>query len=286
MSPNARSVFEKENTYATWDTDYYTPVTEHYYDRQVARMLRDLRVPPGERVLDAGCGPGVHAVRAAKAGFRVHAADFSAVALKEAAARVARAGVASSVTFERADLTALPFPDGAYRAIFSWGVVIHIPEVDRALAELARVLDPGGRLALYVTNGAALDPRLEWFARWLLRRPHPAAERLLLGTRHWYTLHGETLCLWRFDVPALTRRLAELGLVFVRRRAGELSDVQRRAPGPLRALLQRVNNLYARLGLPPQLATANLLIFEKPAVQPGDVLLESRRHEPAVRTPA
>ncbi len=266
MTERARNVFEKEATYATWDDDYYTPITELYYDRQIARMLEDLRVEPGVRVLDAGCGPGVHAIRVARAGFPVHAIDFSGVALKEAAARIERAGVSSSVTLEQADLTALPFPDAAYRAIFSWGVVIHIPEVDRALRELARVLAPGGRLALYVANGAALDPKVEWLARALLRRPQPPSDRLPLGVRRWYTLHGERLCLWGFDIPALTRRLAELGLVAVRRRAGELSDFQRRARGPLRSALQRANNVYARLGLPPQMATANLLVFEKRAL--------------------
>lgn len=263
MERSSREVFEKKETFAKWDADYYTPIAERYYDMAVPAMLRDLGVTPGERVLDAGCGPGVHAIRAAKAGMMVHAIDFSATALEEAAARIARAGVTSSVTIEQADLTALPFGDGSFRAIFSWGVIIHIPEVDRALSELARILTRGGRIALYVLNRSALDPKIESFARFLLRRPPPAQERLALGTRTWFNLDGETLCLWRFDITALTRRMAELGLVLRGRRAGEFSEMQLRFRGPTRAVLQQFNNFYATAGLPARFAIANLLVFEK-----------------------
>jgi SAM-dependent methyltransferase len=261
----ARDVFEKKATFAKWDDDYYTPIAERFYDAAIPAMLTDLGVTPGALVLDAGCGPGVHAIRAAKAGAKVRAIDFSATALAEAAARVERAGVASAVTLEQADLTALPFDDGAFRAIFSWGVIIHIPEVDRALKELARILGVGGRLAFYVLNGSALDPKIERLARTVLGRPQPKEERLALGTRTWFDSGGEMLCLWRFDVDALTRRMAELGLVLRARRAGELSELQRRLRGRPRAMLQRINNVYARAGLPARLATANLLVFERPA---------------------
>jgi SAM-dependent methyltransferase len=245
MSQDRPDVFAKPDTFAGWDVDYYTPIAQRYYDRQVARMLGLLRVPPGGLVLDAGCGPGVHAIRAARAGCRVQAIDISAVALRQAAARVAQAGVAERVTFEQADLTFLPFGDGSYRYIFSWGVLIHIPGVGQALAELARVLASGGRLAMYVLNRAALDPKLEWCIRALRRKPQPDSETLPLGTRTWYVLHGERLCVWRFDTAALRRYLARLGLQCVARWPGVLTEAQRRLRGRPRDALLWLNNLYA-----------------------------------------
>src|SRR5437762_13401015 len=112
MTQGTGDVFAKADTFAGWDDDYYTPVSLRYYDLQFQRLLADLQVAPGATVLDAGCGPGVHAIRAANAGYRVHAIDFSTVALDEARRRVAAAGVADAVTFEQADPTSLPFADG------------------------------------------------------------------------------------------------------------------------------------------------------------------------------
>src|SRR5437016_6333178 len=126
-------VFERRETLDAWDSDYYHPIAERYYDRAIPAMLELLQVEPGALVLDAGCGPGVHAIRAARAGVRVMAVDISGVMLEEARSRVARAGVADAVEFAREDLTRLGFPDASFRCIFSWGVLIHIREIERAL---------------------------------------------------------------------------------------------------------------------------------------------------------
>src|SRR5438270_199859 len=86
------------------------------------------------------------------------------------------------------------------------------PEVfERALDELARVVEPGGRLALYVTNDSALDHRLEAAARALIRRPLRGLEALPLGRGVWYEMHGEPLWVWRIDAAALTRYLEGRG---------------------------------------------------------------------------
>src|SRR6202167_5696798 len=94
-----RAVFEQRATVESWDSDYYHPIAERYYDRAIATMLRLMEVEPGATVLDAGCGPGVHSVRVARAGYRVYAIDVSPAILTEAQTRVAAARAASLVVF-------------------------------------------------------------------------------------------------------------------------------------------------------------------------------------------
>lgn len=258
-----RAVFEERATVQSWDRDYYSPIAESYYDTAIAKMLRLMGVAPGAIVLDAGCGPGVHSMRVARTGCRVCAVDISQAMLKEAQLRVSAAGLSTAIEFRQEDLTRLTFRDGSFRYVFSWGVIIHIHDVDKALDELARVLEPGGTLALYVTNNRCWDQKLESFVRFLLRKPIASRESLRLGQGTWYQMHGQKLWVWQFDIRELERQLDTRGLDLIHRAIGEFSEIQRRVGGPLRWTLLRLNNLCARLNLPPGPAVANLLVFRK-----------------------
>jgi SAM-dependent methyltransferase len=263
MNEPKAAAFELQQTIDAWDSDYYHPIAERYYDRAVPRMLELLGTKPGDTVLDAGCGPGVHTIRAARAGLKVKAIDISEAMLAEARRRVEREGVADSVEFAREDLTHLSFPDGTFRHVFSWGVIIHIRDIERALDELTRIVAPGGRLALYVTNASAWDHKLEAVARFLIRKPLKGLEHLPMGRGIWYDWHGERLWVWQFEARAITRYVESRGMKRVARVGGEFSEIQQRVTGPLRHLLLHGNNLAYRLGLPPGPASANLYVFEK-----------------------
>ena len=257
------AVFERPATIESWDRDYYHPIAERYYDRAIPEMLRLMEVEPGARVLDAGCGPGVHSVRAARAGCRVCAVDISQTMLQEARARIAIAGLASAIEFRQEDLTRLSFPDRSFRYVFSWGVIIHIHDIEKALDELARIIEPGGKLALAVTNRKAWDQKIESLLRFLLRKPLVGRVRLPLGNGNWYEMHGEKIWVWQFDMRELQRQLEVRGFRLTHRVIGEFSEIQRRVEGPLRRMLLRLNNLCYRLKLPPGPAASNLLVFQK-----------------------
>jgi ubiquinone/menaquinone biosynthesis C-methylase UbiE len=258
-----RAVFEQRSTIESWDRDYYHPIAECYYDQAILAMLRIMEVEGNAQVLDAGCGPGVHAIRVARAGNRVCAVDFSETMLQEAQLRVTAAGLTSSVEFREEDLTHLTFPDNSFRYVFSWGVIIHIRDVKKALRELARVIEPGGKLAIYITNRESWDQKLEWLLRLLLHKPVVGRESHQLGNGIWYTMNGQKLWVWQFDIPELEQYLETCGLQTVQRVIGEFTEIQRRVAGPVRRMLLRWNNLCYRFRFPPALAATNLLVFRK-----------------------
>jgi SAM-dependent methyltransferase len=91
------------------------------------------------RVLDAGCGTGVFAERLGRElGAEVHAIDLSARMVALAAQRGVEARVA--------DVQGLPFADGEFDVVVANWVLYHVEDLDKGLAELARVLRPGGAL--------------------------------------------------------------------------------------------------------------------------------------------
>jgi len=113
---------------------------------QRAEVRRLLALRPGERVVDIGAGPGFLAAEMAAEGARVVAVDPS-VSMRE----LARSrGVDMEVVDGSAE--ALPLPDGALDAAVATQVLEYVPEVPKALAEIRRVLRPGGRVLLLDTD--------------------------------------------------------------------------------------------------------------------------------------
>jgi ubiquinone/menaquinone biosynthesis C-methylase UbiE len=115
-------------------------------------VLEALDLGPGERVLDIGSGPGLLAFEMAAAvgpEGRVCGVDLSEDMLSLARARCA---AWPWVAFESADATRLPYSEGAFDAAVSTQVYEYVPDVPAALAELHRVLRPGGRALILDTD--------------------------------------------------------------------------------------------------------------------------------------
>lgn len=100
----------------------------------------------GRDALEIGIGQGTDLLQFAKAGARCHGADITENHLALTARNFALHGF--EVDLRRADGTALPFADGSMDCVYSFGVIHHIPDADRVIAEAFRVLRPGGEIMI------------------------------------------------------------------------------------------------------------------------------------------
>ena len=146
-------------------------------EEAAAFLLPHLR--PGMRLLDFGCGPGTVTAGLARrvAPGEVVGIDVSEEILDLARAHAAEQGV-ENVSFEAADVYALPFEDGSFDVAFAHQVLQHLAEPTAALIEVGRVLSPGGIVAVRDADYGTMvhwprDPRIERF----LALYHAVAER-------------------------------------------------------------------------------------------------------------
>lgn len=190
-----------------YDRDYYLSDRvegwEHFRDGRGISPIKDaelrfLGVGRGLRFLDAGAGRGEVMLAAAQAGAEVAGVDYS-----EAAVEIARETVAevAGATVARADVADIPFPDASFDRILMGDVIEHLDRdhARNALAELHRVLRPGGRLLVH-TAPNRLFTEITWpFARAALRfvGQRQAADGMdfwIADTRRYHveeqTLHG------------------------------------------------------------------------------------------------
>lgn len=124
------------------------------------RTVADLRLAPGQSVLDVGCGPGLHTVAMAGivgASGRVTGVDHDAQMIAVAQDRARSAGVDGWVTHQTGDAYALPFDDGAFECTRSERMLQHLERPADAVAELRRVAAPGGRVVIADSDFGSLS---------------------------------------------------------------------------------------------------------------------------------
>jgi demethylmenaquinone methyltransferase/2-methoxy-6-polyprenyl-1,4-benzoquinol methylase len=131
-------------------------------DGRWRRRTAEAVVRPGDRVLDACCGTGDLALADERAGGTVTGLDFSEPMLERARRK------SDSIEWIRGDALALPFPDASFDAVTVGFGVRNVTDLEPALAELRRVLRPGGRLGVLdiTTPRGLLRPFYSvWFDR-------------------------------------------------------------------------------------------------------------------------
>jgi SAM-dependent methyltransferase len=193
-------------------------------DQAIGPLLDAAGAKAGLNTLDLCCGQGNVAQALAARGCAVTGADFSPAMLEMARQRLPGA------TFIEADAQDLPFRDGAFDIVVSNLGICHVPDQPRALAQVRRVLRPGGRFAMTVWCGPPVGPAYELLYRVIkqhgapgiaappgpdfhLFANRPIAEQLLSEAGFSAIQHSTVDCAWHYDRPEGLVEMFEGGTV-------------------------------------------------------------------------
>ncbi len=128
----------------------------------------------GKSVLEIGVGMGSdHQLWAEQQPLRLCGVDLTERAIEFTSNRLALSGVLKS-ELQKADAENLPFPDESFDIVYSWGVLHHTPDTQKAFAEAARVLRPGGTARIMIYHTWSLTGFMLWLRYGLARRKFPS----------------------------------------------------------------------------------------------------------------
>jgi ubiquinone/menaquinone biosynthesis C-methylase UbiE len=281
---------------ASYDSKWAIDFGEIGQDQVTGKLHKALGRGPHRVFADAleiGAGTGYFSLNLLQAGLieRATATDISPGMLAALEENASRLGV--EVRTAAAEAETLPFPDESFDLVFGHAVLHHIPDLERAFSEFARVLRPGGTLAFcgepsrYGDFLAAIPKRTALLAAPLWRRAMRASERheYLDAEPNGHSLEGE-VDVHAFSPGDLRRFCADADLTEVRVRGEELlasihgwtvrtleaSAEPDQVPWAWRRFafrsylaLQRLDNQVLEPRLPPQLFYNLLVAARKPA---------------------
>lgn len=130
---------------------------EHWWDDAFTVFLEETLKPrPGKRILDVGCGTGTAEISLARLRLsQMHLFGVDLVVDRVREAHAATHGINARVGYAAADAVKLPFPAGVFDSTYCVAVLQHIRNLAGAVAEIARVTRPGGRVLIVEPDNAA-----------------------------------------------------------------------------------------------------------------------------------
>lgn len=258
-----KATLQEMEVHDGWTSGYRTPENEPFYELAFDYLASVYGTPGDEPILDAGCGSSTKTIHLARRGYSVIAVDISEKILDIARQTVTERGL-QRVKHEWQDLTALSYADNAFTRVLCWGVLMHVPEVERAIAELVRVTRPGGTIIVSEGNVWSLQATALRLLKRMLGRERADVRRTPAGIELWEETSSGRLVTRQARMHWLIDEFQAHGAALVERRAGQFTEVFTLLPWrPLRLLVHWFNNIWFRWIRLPGPAFGNLLVFRK-----------------------
>ena len=212
----------KSDIHERWIDDYFSDENKSFYLSAFTYLYRELNIPVGAHILDVGCGSGTHSITLAKMGFYVTGIDYSEHVLDIAKTNVEKAGLQNKITLMHNNILQLVnLPEFDY--VLCWGVLMHIPEYEKALVQLSNHVKPGGTLIISEVNMQSLESRLQRFLNTLRGKKNHFSKKEY-GVEQWWNSPSGKIIVRHINVSWLQEFYKKQNLQFIKRIPGQFTE--------------------------------------------------------------
>ena len=191
--------------------DYFEQIEAfRYFDQPFVHSFAQFTRYQGRRVLEVGFGAGTDFIQWLRAGAIASGVDLTQEALENVRERVVAYGLPQPEQLRTGDAEALPFPDNTFHLGYSFGVLHHTPDTEKAIAELIRVVEPGGEIKIMLYNRRSIFVLNRWVRFALLKAKPWKSLRWVLWN------HNESVGTKGYTRTELARMLGRLPLENIR----------------------------------------------------------------------
>jgi ubiquinone/menaquinone biosynthesis C-methylase UbiE len=222
---NRRSCDTEHALSQKFTVEYFEQIEQwRYADQAFIHSFAQFTRYRGKRVLEVGFGAGTDFIQWLRAGAVATGVDLTEEALANVSHRIKVYDLPAPESLKVADAEHLPFASNTFDLGYSWGVLHHTPNTEKAVAELVRVVRPGGEVKIMLYNRHSLCVYRDWVKNALLKgRPWKSLRWVL-----WH--HMESVGTKGYTPREIRRMLAPLGLTDVRVET-YMTGADRMAPG-------------------------------------------------------
>ena len=183
---------------------------------KVLQLIDQSALPPSSYVLDVGCGAGTYSVALAKRGYVVEAVDAAPAMLERTRLHAAGARLSKRVKTRLGSVYDLAFHDEAFEMVLAIGLIPWLDAPQKAIAELGRVIKPGGFLLITANNDRSLDHLLDPLKSPALSAARQIVKRVFrISWWQWHPAPVDTVYCYRHSVQDVEDLLASAGLTRV-----------------------------------------------------------------------
>ena len=252
---------EKPDLHEEWIKSYRIKENALFYDEVFNQICFTLSKDGNPTILDAGCGSGAHSVRLAKHGFNVLGVDISKYILKKAKSNIRLHNFQNKIQFSCEDITSLPYENQSFKYILCWGVLMHIPDIDQAIAELTRVLKKGGTLIIEEGNMHSLQSFLTRIRGTFQKR---TPQKSIAGIEYWKNTTAGKLLTREANIIWFKKKLKEHGCIIKNQIPGQFTELYTKGQLEItKKMIHCFNRFWFKYVKIPTLSYGTILIIHK-----------------------
>jgi len=254
----------KDDLHQQWGGEYLSDENEKLFDLVFDCIAQVLNAPSQATILDAGAGSCVHAIRLAKRGFLVRGVDFSDAALETGRSNIEKQNVKEKVTMQKGTILSLPFEDESFEYVICWGVLMHVPEIETAIKELARVTKPGGKLVIGENNMNSLECIIVRTFKKIFKKKESRISRSASGIEYWNESSAGPYLYRDANINWMIGEFNELGFDLEKRMPSQFTEIFVHLPTAfVKKFVHWFNRFWLKFVKIPYVATGNVLFFQK-----------------------